>query len=60
VAALRSAFAQTLKDAGFLEDAQKQGGGYTSFLARRSRSWSSAFYASPKAVIDRPKAVVEP
>jgi tripartite-type tricarboxylate transporter receptor subunit TctC len=60
VAALRAAFAQTLKDAGFLEEAQKQGIEVQLVPGEDIQKLVERIYASPKAVVDRARAVVEP
>ena len=60
VAALRSAFIQTLRDAKFLEEAEKQGIEVQPVPGEEIQKLVERIYAAPKAVIDRVKAVVEP
>ena len=60
VAALRAAFARTLKDADFLAEAEKQGIEVQLVPGEDIQKLVERIYASPKAVIDRAKAVVEP
>jgi tripartite-type tricarboxylate transporter receptor subunit TctC len=60
VAALRAAFAQTLKDANFLEEAQRQGVEVQLVPGEEIQKLVERIYASPKEVVARAKAVVEP
>ena len=60
VAALRAAFARTLKDAEFLAEAEKQGIEVQFVPGEDIQKLVERIYASPKTVIDRAKAVVEP
>jgi tripartite-type tricarboxylate transporter receptor subunit TctC len=59
VAALRTAFARTLKDAKFLEEAEKQGIEVQPVTGEEIQKLLERIYASPKAVVDRAKAVTE-
>jgi tripartite-type tricarboxylate transporter receptor subunit TctC len=59
VGALRSAFAQTLKDAGFLADAEKMGVEVQHVGGEEIQALVERIYASPADVIARAKAVVE-
>jgi tripartite-type tricarboxylate transporter receptor subunit TctC len=59
VAALRTAFAQTLKDPKFLEEAEKQGVEVQLVGGEAIQKLVDKIYASPVQVIERAKAVVE-
>ena len=59
VAALRSAFAQTLKDPKFLDDADKLGVEVQLVPGDAIQKLIEKIYASPPAIIERAKAVVE-
>ncbi len=59
VAALRTAFAQTLKDPKFLEEAEKQGVEVQLVAGEAIQKLIEKIYASPPQVIERAKAVVE-
>jgi tripartite-type tricarboxylate transporter receptor subunit TctC len=59
VRAMRSAFAQTLKDAGFLADAEKMGVEVQHVGGEEIQALVERIYASPPEVIARAKAVAE-
>lgn len=59
VAALRAAFAQTLKDPKFLEDAEKLGVEIQLVAGDAIQRLIEKIYASPPAIIERAKVVVE-
>ena len=59
VRALRAAFAQTLKDAGFLADAEKMGVEVQHVGGEEIQALVERIYASPPEVIARAKAVAE-
>jgi hypothetical protein len=59
VRALRLAFMQTLKDAAFLEEAEKQGIEVQPLAGEDIQKLLERVYAAPKQVIDRAKAAAE-
>jgi len=59
VRALRSAFVQTLKDAAFLEEAEKQGIEVQPLAGEDIQKLLERVYAAPKPVVDRAKAAAE-
>ena len=59
VRALRAAFAQTLKDAGFLAEAEKMGVEVQHVGGDEIQALVERIYASPPEVIARAKAVAE-
>jgi tripartite-type tricarboxylate transporter receptor subunit TctC len=59
VAALRAAFAQTLNDPKFIEDADKLGVEVQPVAGDAIQKLIENIYASPPAIIERAKAVVE-
>ena len=59
VAALRTAFAQTLKDPKFLEEAEKQGVEVQLVAGEAIQKLIDKIYAVPPHVIERAKAAVE-
>jgi tripartite-type tricarboxylate transporter receptor subunit TctC len=59
VQALRTAFAQTLQDLGFLDEAEKQGIEVQPVTGEAIHSLLARIYAAPKQVVDRAKAVAE-
>ena len=59
VQALRAAFAQTLKDAQFLAEAEKLGVEVQHVGGERIQELVERIYASPPEVIARAKAVAE-
>ena len=59
VRALRSAFTQTLKDAAFLEEAEKQGIEVQPLAGEDIQKLLERVYAAPKQVVDRAKAAAE-
>src|SRR5262249_57760410 len=59
VRALRAAFVQTLKDAAFLEEAEKQGIEVQLLSGEGIQKLLERIYAAPRQVVDRAKAAAE-